>query len=441
MEQKRNMIRIEREPVILTSKPKLVKVLTTLFSTDADRGLFKALCARIEACVRAKYHDLFEELMARNLLRPTRRGFSRCFTVRHAELSVVISRFYLFLQIMTKSNFKVLKKKEWKIATSSKYVLRLDVKLNKDRLDDKLLKKYPRVTEAGDEQLFENRCLIYRRGIGCDTAQGYYMLAKVEEIQKSFWKMILRLCIGEEENFMHEEPKPDDRFMEMERIHVGDVRIKHFFQKVELQEPTFSQVIVIYSFASNAISRTRDDPRGIHIKQFKDVPMADLELVLPEKKSPRLSWSEWIKLIFSGVTGVVLLSNNFFFSSKRHSSFVPLAFTILAAFVGYCFKVYFTFHINVLEYHRLISKSIYDKQSDSHLGTLLHLCTNVTNQETMETIVGYFVLLVLGTATKQEFALHCNYLMEREFQERCEFEYDDALDKLRAFELLDEVTQ
>ncbi|XP_024520873.1 uncharacterized protein LOC112342780 [Selaginella moellendorffii] len=329
---------------------------------------------------------------------------------------------------MTKSNFKVLKKKEWKIATSSKYVLRLDVKLNKHRLDDKLLKKYPRVTEAGDEQLFENKCLIYRRGIGCDTAQGYYMLAKVEEIQKSFWKMILRLCIGkEEENFMHEEPKPDDRFMEMERIHVGDVRIKHFFQKVELQEPTFSQVIVIY--------RTRDDPRGIHIKQFKDVPMADLELVLPEKKSPSLSWSEWIKLIVSGVTGVAGFWEAF---KKGHSSFVPLAFTILTAFVGYCFKVYFTFHINVLEYHRLISKSIYDKQSDSHLGTLLHLCTNVINQETMETIIGYFVLLVLGTATKQEFALHCNYLMEREFQERCEFEYDDALDKLRAFELLDE---
>jgi cation transport ATPase len=41
------------------------------------------------------------------------------------------------------------------------------------------------------------------------------------------------------------------------------------------------------------------------VKHFRNIPMADMELVLPEKKNPGLTPMDWVKLLISAVVGLV----------------------------------------------------------------------------------------------------------------------------------------
>ncbi|KAF0905260.1 hypothetical protein E2562_003861 [Oryza meyeriana var. granulata] len=74
-------------------------------------------------------------------------------------------------------------------------------------------------------------------------------------------------------------------------------------KRVTIQEPTFEEVIVLYRRKS---PKGQND-RAIHVKHFKNIPMADMELVLPKKKNPSLTPMDWVQFILSVVIGLVTL--------------------------------------------------------------------------------------------------------------------------------------
>jgi len=67
---------------------------------------------------------------------------------------------------------------------------------------------------------------------------------------------------------------------------------------------------------------------------------------------------------------------------------------------------------------------------DSGKGTLLHLCDDVIQQEVKEVIISFFLLMEQGKATRQDLDLRCEELLKDEFGESCNFEVDDAVQKL-----------
>ncbi|KAF9619059.1 hypothetical protein IFM89_004417 [Coptis chinensis] len=68
------------------------------------------------------------------------------------------------------------------------------------------------------------------------------------------------------------------------------------------------------------------------------------------------------------------------------------------------------FQQNMATYQNLITQSMCDKQLDSGRGTLLHLCDDVIQQEDLDQ--------------------HCEDLIMDEFGEKCDFDVDDAVQKL-----------
>ncbi|WVZ06324.1 hypothetical protein V8G54_019670 [Vigna mungo] len=82
------------------------------------------------------------------------------------------------------------------------------------------------------------------------------------------------------------------------------------------------------------------------------------------------------------------------------------------------------------QYQNLITQSMYDKQLDSGKGTLLHLCDDVIQQEVKEVIVSFFILMEQGKATRQDLDQWCEELIKEEFGEDCNFDVDDAVEKL-----------
>uniref|UniRef100_A0A7N2KZ60 Aminopeptidase n=1 Tax=Quercus lobata TaxID=97700 RepID=A0A7N2KZ60_QUELO len=440
----KDVIRLERESVIPIIKPRLVMTLANLIEQDSDRAEFLKLCKRVEYTIRAWYLLQFEDLMQLYSLFDPVHGAQKLEQQKLSpeEIDSLEQNFLTYLlQVMEKSNFKIATDEEINIAVSGQYLLNLPIKVDESKLDKKLLKKF--FAEHHHENLpdFVDKYIIFRRGIGIDRTTDFFFLEKVDMIIGRFWGYLLRLTRLEKflkrSSGQHKkDPKKqddicpeadvEDLFVERIRLENMELSFRNLLGKITIQEPTFDRIIVVYRRESTKPKTER----GIFVKHFKNIPMADMEIVLPEKKNPGLTPMDWVKFLVSAVVGLVAV----FSSLEMPKADMWVMFAVLSTVIGYCAKTYFTFQANMAAYQNLITQSMYDKQLDSGKGTLLHLCDDVIQQEVKEVIISFFVLMEQGKATRQacitDLDLRCEELIKEEFGESCNFDVDDAVHKL-----------
>ncbi|KAK1369797.1 Aminopeptidase [Heracleum sosnowskyi] len=432
------VIRIERESVIPILKPKLLMTLANLIEQSADRAEFLKLCKRVEYTIRAWYLLQFEDLMQLYSLFDPVHGAQK-LEQQHLspdEIDVLEQNFLTYLfQILDKSNFKIATDEEIEVAHSGQYLLNLPISVDESKLDKKLLKKY--FDEHPHENLpdFADKYIIFRRGTGMDRTTDYFFMEKVDMIISRIWGWILRITrldrLKRSSTKHKKDPKKDDEILTdseqadyIERIRIENMKLslRNLASKITIQEPTFDRIIVVYRGASKGSK----PERGIYVKHFKNIPMADMEIVLPEKKNPSLTPMDWVSFLVSAVVGLVAVVGSL--ESPKDDFWVM--FAILSAVIGYCAKIYLTFQANMTAYQSLITKSMYDKQLDSGKGTLLHLCDDVVQQEVKEVIISFYILMEMGKATLEDLDLRCEELIQEEFGESCNFDVDDAVIKL-----------
>ncbi|XP_059449853.1 uncharacterized protein LOC132180885 [Corylus avellana] len=438
--QKKEIIRLERESVIPILKPKLIMTLANLIEHNSDRTEFLKLCKRIEYTIRAWYLLQFEDLMQLYSLFDPVHGAQKLEqqNLSPEEIDVLEQNFLMYLfQVMDKSNFKITSDEEIDVALSGQYLLNLPIRVDESKLDKKLLKKYFAEHPHPNLPDFSDKYIIFRRGIGIDRTTDYFFMEKVDMIIARFWGYLLRLTRLEKllkrSSRQHkEDPKKqedinseacaDDLVVERIRLENMELSVRNLLGKITIEEPTFDRIIVVYRRASTKL-RTE---RGIYVKHFKNIPMADMEIVLPEKKNPGLTPMDWVKFLVSAIVGLVAV----FGSVEMPKGDLWVIFAILSTVIGYCAKTYFTFQQNLATYQNLITQSMYDKQLDSGKGTLLHLCDDVIQQEVKEVMLSFFVLMEQGKATRQDLDVRCEELIREEFHESCNFDVDDAVQKL-----------
>ncbi|CAL0323321.1 unnamed protein product [Lupinus luteus] len=435
------VIRLERESVIPILKPRLVMTLANLIEHSTDRAEFLKLCKRVEYTIRAWYLLQFEDLMQLYSLFDPVHGAQKLEQQKLTleEIDVLEQNFLTYLfQVMEKSNFKIVSDDEIEVALSGQYLLNLPITVDESKLDKKLLKKYFESHHHDNLPDFSDKYVIFRRGIGIDRTNDYFIMEKVDMLIARFWAYLLRLTRLEKlvsrrpKKHNKKDPKKDDEInyeadgedLSVERIRLENMQLsfRKLLGKTLIQEPTFDRIIVIYRRAGTK-SKTE---RGIFVKHFKNIPMADMEIVLPEKKNPGLTPMDWVKFLVSAIVGLVAVVS----SLEMPSADWWVIIAVLSTVIGYCAKTYFTFQQNMAQYQNLITQSMYDKQLDSGKGTLLHLCDDVIQQEVKEVILSFFILMEQGKATRQDLDHWCEELIKEEFGEECDFDVDDAVDKL-----------
>ncbi|KAH9627172.1 hypothetical protein KSS87_018412 [Heliosperma pusillum] len=421
-EKKKDVIRLERESVIPILKPKLIMTLANLIELSSDRNEFLKLCKRIEYTIRAWYLLQFEDLMQLYSLFDPVHGAQKLEQQKLSpeEIDILEQNFlsYMF-QVMEKSNFKIVSDEEIEVAQSGQYLLNLPITVDESKLDKKLLGKYFSVNRHENIPEFADKYVIFRRGIGLDRTTDYFFMEKVDMIIARLWAKLLRVTGIEKLKSKFSKPRQrsmkdkknddeisadsdqDDLFVERVRIQNLEISFRNLLSKITIQEPTFDRIIVVYRRASPKGKQER----GIYVKHFKNIPMADMEIVLPEKKNPGLTPMDWVKFLGSAIVGLVAVV-----SSLEIKADLWVAFAVVSTLVGYCAKTYFAFQQNLAAYQNLVTQSMYDKQLDSGKGTLLHLCDDVIQQEDLD--------------------IRCEELIREEFGERCNFEVDDAVRKL-----------
>ncbi|XP_057862405.1 uncharacterized protein LOC131070775 [Cryptomeria japonica] len=444
-DKKKEVIRLEREAVINTMKPKLIMRLAYLIEMESDRAEFLKLCKRIEYTIRAWYFLQFEDLMQLYSLFDPLHGAEKLKQQRldPEKVDVLELKFLgLLFKVMEKSNFKILSDEEADVARSGKYLLNLPISVNESKIDSRLLTRFFQENHHENLPEFANKYIIFRRGIGIDKTTDYFIMEKVDMLISRAWNWLLRIsrlnkiftrkrrsasrrestgADGEIENLSDQE-----LFVERIRIENMELSLRNLFSKNTIQEPTFERIIVVYRKAAPNKDKLQPEDRSLHIKHFKNIPMADMELVLPEKKNPSLTPMDWIKFLISAVIGLVALIS----SLEMPQADFWVVFAILSGLAGYCAKIYFTFQQNMDTYQNLITQSMYNKQLDSGRGTLLHLCDDVIQQEVKEVIISFYILMEQGKATMEDLDNRCEELMQSEFDERCNFDVVDAINKL-----------
>ncbi|MQL81947.1 hypothetical protein Taro_014410 [Colocasia esculenta] len=433
MQKRKDVMRLEKESVVPVLKPKLIMHLAGLIEHASDRAEFLKLCKRVEYTIRAWYLLQFEDLMQLYSLFDPIHGGQRLEQQKLSseEIEVLEMNFLTYLfQVMDKSNFKIVSDEEIEVAQSGQYLLHLPIKVDESKLDRRLLPRY--FAEHPHENLpnFADKYIIFRRGIGIDRTTDFFFMEKLDIIIACIWSWFLRVTriqrilmrkpSGQykEDTKKSDEINPEtdgDLVVERKRLE-NELSKNNLFGKITIQEPTFDRMIVVYRRASFK-NKTE---RGIYIKHFKNIPMADMELVLPEKKNPSLTPMDWVKFLISIVLGLVTLIS----SLEMPKADIWVVIAIFSGLVGYCAKQ------NMATYQNLITQSMYDKQLDSGRGTLLHLCDDVIQQEVKEVIISFFILMEQGKATIQDLDLHCEELIRDEFGEECNFDVVDAVQKL-----------
>ncbi|KAH1151477.1 hypothetical protein AAZX31_16G133100 [Glycine max] len=444
-EKKKEVIRIERESVIPVLKPQLIMALANLIKHSADRVEFLKLCKRIEYTIRAWYLLQFEDMMQLYSLFDPVSGAQKLEQQKlpREEIDVLEQNFLTYLfEVMKKSNFKIATQEEIDIALSGQYILNLPITVNESKLDKVLLKNYFEAHPQDNLPDSYDKYIIFRRGIGIDRTTDYFVMEKVDMLIARFWSYILRITRLEKflsrraKRHRRKDPKNDDEInLELEdfqddvyeriRLEKMPISFGSLLKKTTIQEPTFDRIIVVYRPASSNSKKER----GIFVKHFKNIPMADMEIVLPEKKNPGLTPKDWVKFLASAMVGLVAVAS----SLHVDSADLRVIGAVLSTVLGYLAKTYFTFQQNLVQYQNLITRSMYDKQLDSGKGTLLHLCDDVIQQEVKEVIISFFILMEQGKANRQELDQWCEELIREEFGESCNFDVDDAVKKLEKF--------
>ncbi|KAK9052295.1 hypothetical protein SSX86_028924 [Deinandra increscens subsp. villosa] len=447
MAKNREVIRLEREAVIPVLKPRLIMALANLIQQSSDRAEFLKLCKRVEYMIRAWYFLQFEDLMQLYALFDPVYGAQKLEqqSLSSQEIDNLEQNFlnYMF-KVLEKSNFKIATNEEIAVAQSGQYLLNLPISVDETKLDKNLLKRYfkehpqENLPDFADKVLFP----LYLRGIGIDRTTDYFIMEKVDMLIARVWAWIMR--VTRLEKFFPKKTSPllkkdekkddkkddeftddeleDDLYVERIRIEKMEFSLQNLASKITIQEPTFDRIIVVYRLAGNNTKKER----GIYVKHLKQIPMADMEIVLPEKKNPSLTPMDWVKFIMTAVFGLAAATG----SIETPQADFWVIFAVVSTVVGYCAKIYFTFQANMETYQNLITQFMYDKQLDSGKGTLLHLCDDVIQQEVKEVIISFFILMEQGKATLKELDKKCEELLKEEFGERCNFDVVDAVSKL-----------
>lgn len=460
---RKDILEIDRESVIVIQKSKLIDGLINLLGPD-ERSEFKTLCRRVESTIRAWYNFQFEDLnQLYSLFDPVqgRRKLDQ-LQLSPAKVDNLEQRFLKILfQVMEKSNFQILSDAEVELSQAGQYLVNMPIAVDKSKLDKKLLTTFFKENKVDEVPSYADQYIIFRRGIGIDKTTDYFIMPKLDLLIERTWNWTLqKLGLQKppnqqpahvhslsrkrsqvpkltEDSVQNEEKGSgaDGNELRFERIRIQnmDISFKNLFTQITVQEPTFDRMIVVYRGASkpHRILNPLGD-RSINIRHFRNIPLADMELVLPEKKNPGLTPMDWVKLSISAVLGLVAL----FGSTESGKGDIWVLIAILGGIIGYIAKIYFTFQANLVLYQNLITKSLYDKQLDSGRGTILHLCDDVIQQEVKEVIMAYFVLMSQGKATDEELDRRCEQLMASKFGEKCDFDVEDALIKLEKLEIV-----
>lgn len=409
-------------------------------------------------------------------------------TAHAAEIDTLEAKFLSdFLQLLEAGHYKLLSAGEWDAAQAEDFLLTLPVTVNWDAMDANVLPRAlwserPQDRESLPPNLAD-RILIFHRGVDVAQIQGTYILRKVDLILTFFllqpiykifaWimgKFGVKKFVPEAPTYMapaedaaaavtddatKEAAKKAAAGIRSGRLHAASVNVerktfartfptgtsvfKQLFKKISLQEATFKDVIILYRKAvpdagiptgEFDIIRPADpafQKRNFIIKRFASIPIADLELVFPDKKI-HMPPQVMLQMIITLVTLLVAVINTFVGGVS-----LKVLWPLLTMLGSRAAQLYTTANIQRTTIQKAMQTLIYDRTMASQEAVISSLTEEMARQRTRELMVAYGVLATSGTGkmlTPEELDARCEDFLHTEYGLAVDFTTEDALPTL-----------
>jgi len=204
------------------------------------------------------------------------------------------------------------------------------------------------------------------------------------------------------------------------------------FRETEVVEPTYKEVFVVYRRKEDCANKNE-----IFIKQFEDIPMADLELVYPNVKLGYrpidIIWLTATTILgvfgfFCEVTGYSIFGE----SSDEPQPWTWSYTTILSlsSFV-FCGFQFYQSYTNFGEEYRSLMTNLLSQKGSNGRGSMLQLSERAKYQDLKESVSCYYFLLKHGKMKKEKLKILVDeYINTRQKQWVTDFDIMDSLEKV-----------
>ena len=455
-------VRVEPEHFIPVSKNRLVETLLQKIDDAEQKRRFEVFCNLVEATYHFEYHQISKELKQDFKLFDPVNDDGEIGRLTSAQIEQVEDRFLAnFMQLMEKANFRLLSQADIDVAEAEEYLFSLPVQVDWKKLDREMLgrflQKQCNAADGTPAPRFAERILIFHRGVGVDKTRGFMILQKLDFLVSKLLEWIMQPFGRERGAGFESAPQVDnlpdtsekdragiqeghdscvfeDVYVERINLRSTGVGLRSLFKKTLMQEPTFKELVIIFRLAAPPeVESAPEAHRKIFVKAFRDIPMADLEVVFPAKRIA-MEPVDLIKLVVIGAVGVAVMLFKLAFTADLN----PLL--LLAALIGvggYAGKIFVGFKAAKDRYHHLVTQSLYHKNIDNDLGVIFYIVDALEEQEFNEAVLAYFCLSQDGETTQKKLDACCERYLKQHFDVEVNFEVNDALAKLVRQKIVD----
>ena len=213
-------------------------------------------------------------------------------------------------------------------------------------------------------------------------------------------------------------------------------RWENLFREEEIDIPEIHRLVLAFRLRGEDLADSDMSGNVVYLKNFKNIPETDLELLLPGSRV-RFSILDRGKILLPTVSGLAIT----IFKIVRVVTVVAVATMVTAIWVWalllgglgvYIFKSFLGYNRTKDKYQFDLTRNLYLKNLDNNAGVLYRVFNEAEEQELCEAVLGYTILWKQGQSgllDKEFDDLAEEFLLEYTGKE-IDFDMHDALAKL-----------
>ncbi len=217
------------------------------------------------------------------------------------------------------------------------------------------------------------------------------------------------------------------------------------WQSVEIEVPTYQRLAVMFRLQPGArLDESPAQVRPIVLKLFKNIPKADVEMLLPGSRVKMSLWDQgriWVPTVTGFGLVVYKLAGAGAMLTLASLWSLAALYSLAAGAIGYGAKTFFSYNTTKDKHQLKLTRSLYFQNLDNNAGVLFRLLDEAEEQEFRETILAWWVLWRHGHDgwTPRQIDRAVERFLRRALELGVDFEIHDALDKLRRLRLVEAI--
>ncbi len=219
---------------------------------------------------------------------------------------------------------------------------------------------------------------------------------------------------------------------------------KKFWKTIELSVDVYSRLVIIVKFKQTPQGAENICTEDVFLKIFKDIPKADLEMLLPGARV-RFNSLDRGRIGFPIITGLLITGWNIIKTSVLGlvtGGGTLMLWGVAAGTFGYGYRTYYNYNWTKTRYNLRLTRNLYYQNLDNNAGVLFRLIDEAEEQECREALLAYFMLWKYSGSegwTLEELDDHVEHYLNKHVGLKIDFEIKDAMAKMERFQLVEKV--